>query len=415
MPVTFNNIGGGALQVDVKWDGTNWFDVTADIRYLSMSSPQRSSTGLVFQPGSLTMTMDDRARNYDPNYTSSFLYPNVKPGKQVRVRVTPPGGSATAIWGVGFTDRFTYDYHESNRDATCTITCVDALSRCATNDIAAGTAPFMSDLDGPSDRLFSILDTAFPGGEVVMGTNYSSQHSARVSTVWDTTRAHNVLDELQRLSALEQGPLVSYPDANLSTVEVLPRYWFKTRSGSATVQDSFGTGFYPFLAPEVQYNADGLITSASASDEIGNTTVTVNAAAVTSYGTRPPRASLDGLPSACPEILSGVTGLVVGVNSADQFALKRVQITPGANSGLWSALANRKLLDRVYVTYTPVGVGSAIALEYFIDGISHEVRPAEWVTSWSLQPAAPYDAPEGGAGWFKIGTSLVGGTTKIGY
>jgi hypothetical protein len=56
-------------------------------------------------------------------------------------------------------------------------------------------------------------------------------------------------------------------------------------------------------------------------------------------------------------------GLIVGVNSADQFALSRMQITPGANSSLWSVLANRKLLDRVYVAYSPVGVGSDIALE----------------------------------------------------
>ena len=415
MAVTFNNIGGGILQVDVKWDGTNWTDVTADIRYLSMSSPQRSGTGLVFQPGSLTMTMNDRVRKYDTNYASSSLYPNVKPGKQVRVRVTPPSGSATAVWGVGFIDRFTYDYNPSNKDATCTITCVDALSRCATNEVAAGATPAIGSLDTPQQRMVVVLDNAFSTGDVQRGTDYAAQYSSRVSTTWDATRSHNVLDELQRLSALEQGPLVSYPDASLSTVEILPRYWFRTRSSSATVQDSFGTGYYPILTPEVRYNADGLVTSASASDEIGNTTVTVNAAAVTTYGARPPTASLDALPSACPEILSGVTGLVVGVNSADQFALSRLQITPGANSSLWGVLANRKLLDRVYVTYTPVGVGGAIALDYFIDGITHEVRPAEWVTTWSLQPAAPYDAPAGAAGWFKIGTSLVGSTAKIGY
>ena len=415
MAITFSNLGGGTLQVDVKWDGTNWVDVTGDIRYLSCSSPQRSSTNLVFQPGSLTMTMDDRSRKYDPNYTSSSLYPNVKPGKQVRVRLTPPSGSPIAIWGVGFIDRYSFDYHESNKDATCTITCVDALSRLSTAEVPAGTTPPIGDQDFASGRLSQILTAASITTEVNQSTDYFSQHSAIVSTTWDGTRSHNVLDELQRLSSLEQGPLVSYPNASYALVEILPRYWFKTRAASATVQDTFGDGYFPFMAPQVQYDADGLVTIASASDEFGNTAVTVNASAISTYGTRPPTASLDALPVACPEIMSGVTGIIVGVNKSDQFALKQVQITPGANSAIWSSLANRKLLDRVQIVYTPVGVGSAVSLPYFIDGISHEIRPSEWVTSWSLQPASPYDAPIGSASWFKVGTSLVGGTDRIGY
>jgi hypothetical protein len=417
MAVTFNNIGGGTLQVDVKWDGTNWVDITADIRFLSCSSPRRSGTGLVFQPGSFSMTLDDRLRKYDPSYTSGTYYPNIKPGKQVRVRVTPPSGSATPIWGVGFIDRFTYDYNESNKDATCTVTCVDALSRCATAEIAAGDPPGVGNEDTPGERLEYLLATAMPGAtEVVEGASYGTQYSSRASITWDASRAHNLLDELQRLSTLEQGPLISYPNDTSSTIEVLPRYWFKTRSGSATAQATFGQpSNFPFYQPEMSYNPDGLVTSASASDELGNTTLTVNAAAVTAFGRRPPAASFDGLPAICPEILSGVTGLVVGVNGTEQFALKQMRFTPGANAGLWAEIANRKLLDRVLVFFTPLGVGSSIYQEYFIDGISHEVRPAEWVTTWSLQPAAPFDAPSGAAGWFKIGTSLVGGTAKIGY
>ena len=72
------------------------------------------------------------------------------------------------------------------------------------------------------------------------------------------------------------------------------------------------------------------------------------------------------------------------------------------------------MLSRVTVNYTPTLTGSAIAADYFIDGITHEVSPGDWTTTYSLMPANRFDEaiPDD---LFIIDTSLVDGTHLVGF
>lgn len=66
----------------------NWVDVTAYVKDISTSSG-RSSELDNFSGASLTLTLHNEDRRFDPAHTSSPYYPNVKPRRKIRVRSTP--------------------------------------------------------------------------------------------------------------------------------------------------------------------------------------------------------------------------------------------------------------------------------------------------------------------------------------
>ena len=84
-----------ALQID--WDGDGEFNGSNDAMKMSSLFVRRgrenlinsSSTGFEdVQPGEFEAVIDNNDGEYDPDNTSSSLYPNVAPGKKFNLRVT---------------------------------------------------------------------------------------------------------------------------------------------------------------------------------------------------------------------------------------------------------------------------------------------------------------------------------------
>ena len=81
--------------VDVDWnnDGTLEADEAARLLGVNLTRGREhllNANGNGFEParaGECTLLLDSYDRRFDPFYTSSALYPNVKPGRDVRVRV----------------------------------------------------------------------------------------------------------------------------------------------------------------------------------------------------------------------------------------------------------------------------------------------------------------------------------------
>ncbi len=75
---------------DGIFDGTNEADRLIDLRMMRGNKHFLSTSGIGFAPmrgGKAVLTLDNYDRRYDPRYTSSPLYPNVGPGKEVYIRV----------------------------------------------------------------------------------------------------------------------------------------------------------------------------------------------------------------------------------------------------------------------------------------------------------------------------------------
>lgn len=92
--------------LEVDWDNDGAFTGASEAGYLRAVSITRGRSGLFTgegQPGrqavgQCILTLDNSDRRFDPWYSSSALYPNVQPGRDVRLRVK--NGSSGSLYDV---------------------------------------------------------------------------------------------------------------------------------------------------------------------------------------------------------------------------------------------------------------------------------------------------------------------------
>jgi hypothetical protein len=96
--------------VEVDWDNDSYFDGSSEAGRLLSISLSRGRDGQFsaggdgsaklqrMQTGQCTIKLDNYDRRFDPWYTSSPLYPNVQPGRGMRIRVK--NGNTGSVYGV---------------------------------------------------------------------------------------------------------------------------------------------------------------------------------------------------------------------------------------------------------------------------------------------------------------------------
>lgn len=98
-----------AYGLEIDWNGDGSFDGSSEASYMIAWSSFRGrrnmlrSTGTGFesiQTGTLTITLDNNDDRYTTRNTSSPLYPNVVPGKEIRFRVRDMSQTGTVIYPV---------------------------------------------------------------------------------------------------------------------------------------------------------------------------------------------------------------------------------------------------------------------------------------------------------------------------
>lgn len=412
--MSINHPVGINIQLDMVFETGIATDITADVRYMELRTPSRSRLQQTWEPGTLRFVLDNSTRKYDPLNSAGPYFGKIKPTKYLQLWFDCAATSQTSQF-VGYTDKFILDYDQSNKDATVTVTCLDPLGMCAFGAIPAGTTPGLVDGESVSTRRNAIMAASGIFGIAIDGgPGYTSSYAAEFSDYWDATQTHPLLEEIRKIGDVEQGPIISSLVAATPSVLFHGRHWFKFRSGSNTSQASIGTGGLPFYDINVLFDADEIITSVGMSDESGNTVGVIDAAAVTEYGPRYPFQTYDRLPARNDEQLEGAANTVMGLRATEEFRIDSLTVKPGSSSSWQAKIVELEPLDRVTVTWTPTKTGSAIAADYFIDGIVHQISPGDWTTTYSLMPANRFDEaiPDD---LFVIGTSLVGGTDLVGF
>lgn len=115
--------GNLTAQLEIRWDGTNWVDETANMRRFSIARGYSEDQGSV-QAGTLNLTMKEIVGRYNPLNASSAIYPYISyPLREVRLRVTY--AAVTYYLFSGFTTRHESDPGKDEREAR--IDCVDAF------------------------------------------------------------------------------------------------------------------------------------------------------------------------------------------------------------------------------------------------------------------------------------------------
>jgi hypothetical protein len=119
------NAGYVTPAADRVWtDVSQWCELADSIGGDHGRQDERSTA----DANSLTLTLDNTDGRFTAGRAASPYYPNVKLGRPIRVRVTPPGGSAVTRF-VGFIDEWPVEWDGSDAYAKATIRATSRLAR----------------------------------------------------------------------------------------------------------------------------------------------------------------------------------------------------------------------------------------------------------------------------------------------
>lgn len=117
-----------------QWLATNatvsvaptWTDVSAYVRDEPVSTSRGKQTEIqTYASSSLSLTLSNRDRRFDPDYLSSPYSPNVQPRRRVRLRLTHDSTTYTLF--TGYVESWPQKYPASNFDAVVELSAFDAL------------------------------------------------------------------------------------------------------------------------------------------------------------------------------------------------------------------------------------------------------------------------------------------------
>lgn len=330
-------------------------DVTSTVRSVSIRRGRSRQLDQV-QAGSCSVALVNRDRNYDPLHSGSPFDGNVVPGKRVTVRV----GSVPLFDGL--IDDWDVVYAVSG-DSTASVVASDALARVAAAELPAIT--WSSQTSGA--RVLAVLNR----DEVGVGANRSV--AAGVETLQaDTVNANtNALQYLQNVATTEQGRLFAAADGVLT---------FQGRrdalsQAAAVVFADDGTGV-PFTAADVAVGSDLLYNRVVVTRDGGSAQTADDASSQAAYGVR--ALSYSGTLHASDPAAADMADYLVSRYGQPEVRVAAVSVAIHALSDDEAAsVLALDLGDVVTVTWTPQGVGSAIDRSHIVEGIEHDIRPAE--------------------------------------
>lgn len=266
-------------------------DITSFVRSVDISRGVSRELD-TFQAGSCTVVLDNNLRTFDPSYTASPYYGEVKP--QAAVRIT----SGNVVVFVGFVDNWSFDY-QIVADATATIVAYDSISRLNKTELVALTWG-AEKTDVRVGRVLDRPEVAWPAsarqisqGAITLGADSVSSGT----TAWDyiqtiaqseggaafVSGTGDVVFKSQ-VAALAPNSVTTYR-TNLClnpSIEANTTNWTGTRVSTVAYKNTYsleGTGYFqwdylPPAASEVYY---GVLYSDLTSTWVKNTTYTFSA------------------------------------------------------------------------------------------------------------------------------------------
>lgn len=329
-------------------------DVTAYTRAVSIRRGRARELDK-FTAANVAVTLDNRARTFDPLYSSGPYYGSILPGKPVAVSVDD------AARFVGTVEDWNYGYDVSG-DSIAEPSCVDALAMLSRTPLAGGTQT----AETTGVRVAAILDdVSWPASRRDIS---DGQATLVADVVEDGTKA---LDYLQQVALSDPGAL------------------FVNRAGAVTFRDRAdlqdatsavafgGTAGIPYMTLEPVYGTEELVNVASviwsAGTAVGGTATATNAASVTAYGTY--EQSFDTL-LASEAAAQDYADWIVARYGVPKYRVDRVTVRLEALATAHRAqVLALDLGDACTVEFTPNGIGSAVVQTVAIDSIEESATP----------------------------------------
>lgn len=229
--------------------------------------------------------------------------------------------------------------------------------------------------DKSGARVNRILDfTPWPATDRAVDTG--------VSTLGPATFGGSSLSMLQKVEETEQGALFATKDGSV-------RFMARDMMISSVSNGVFGDGTGELEYADLVYVYDDqlIFNDVQVTREDGITQVAGDAASQAKYLRR--SKVFDGMLYSTDAEARGLGGWWITHYKDPLLRATNMRLEPSAGNALthYPHVLGRELMDRVGVKRRPQNLGAAIDQETLIEGITHDVTPDQWITTWNLSPA----------------------------
>ena len=357
--------------VQIGGSGTAFYDVTSYTTSVTISRGLSRELDR-FTTGSANLAFTNQTRAFDPFYTSSPFYPNIKPRKNMKVSTIVSG--STAVQFTGLVEDWSLDYAVEG-EATASAACVDGFILFGGQQLNAHTATAQT----TGARIGAILDRSevnWPAAERVLDTGVQTLQADVVE------QGREVLEYLQLVAASEPG-LLFMTKAN--KVEFRDRNAGALAPGTVVFSDA-GTAI-PYTDIEVSYGTELLYNRVGITPIGLETQLASNTTSQTTYGVQ--SLEVNGL-----LLPLGAQGTSDASALAAYYAKKygdpdlrfnTIAVELAAlTAAQQTSVLSLELADIVTVQFQPSRVGDRTSRAVQIIGIRHQIRPKQHTVEFML-------------------------------
>jgi len=381
---------GGTDVLTAGGAGTTWTAIpTTDIRAIAIRRG-RTREDQANQPGSLTLTLDNRSYNYDPdNSASTFIwngYSILSAGMGVRVSATWSG--TTYVIYRGYLEQLDVD---ESLDPVATFQFTDALAWIGRLNVASVSSSYSGDTT--ATRVGRILDA--------IGWDASLRNLTGSRTMQPTTMGSSALSLSEQAARCEFGRFYSDRQGNLV---LLPYESTFTTPNRISLSDTRATG-------TIEY--DTIATNPGAKYLVNTITIQQTSTASQTYAdtTSIARYGVFAKSYDAP-LLDDATAYTLATIIGDRYDLPKTRVDSVEFDALgvgtqWPSLLQTDLGDNVSVQRTTVDNRTRVFAS-LVESLNHDITPSNWRVSMDLSPST-------GGEYFILGSSLLGGTNVLYY
>lgn len=331
-----------------------------------------------FNAGSATVRIADTTGQFNPDNTSSDLYPYVLPLRQFRISITV-GGTVYAMFN-GYTTRFTYDYEQGSDLTYVTIQAEDAFHVLNQSSVSTVAGAALNDLSGT--RIDQILD------------DLSVPNTLRDISAGDTELANDSGSVRNGLEAIQQ---VERTEVGAFYISKEGFYTFKSRTEVQQLQG--GLAVTPLVFDEstnMRYmeirqalDDDQIFNSVTIAGDLITTTTASDATSIDEYFLR----SLSRSGSLLTTTAEAVdqANFLLATRKSPTLTIDRITCQPLAlTTAQAQSLADAEVLEPI--TLTKDYGGTSLTRTLTIQGISHDIKPGQWLMELQLAEPVGGDA-----------------------
>ena len=324
-----------------------------------------------YEPGSVTVVLNNFDRSFDPLNDTSDFQPFVFPKRRISVS----SNGLTIFSGLIDDWSFTYD---PNGESYANVY--------ATEDSGLLANMYMFAQSFPQELTGARVDKVLDNSGVAWSTGFGDRLIDDGTQLLDASSVGagtNALEYLRQIESSEQGALFYSPKNfglvfkdNNNTLTSSSTYELFADDG--TINYSFGTAGKPSIKYDfidVSYTSQLLYNVITVNSYLApNTSIATDPGSITAYGVN--GLNVDGVLYSSANSLNSLSNLLIRKYSLPDYRFNSLRVNfYGLDSSTQEDLAGLELGDFAKIKFRPNGIGTAIERVVQIIGINHDITP----------------------------------------